>query len=131
MWIALNFITMSAELEKKQILLIDDNLTFLKSVRLALGKIGFKCQIAQSIEAARELLAKESFELIICDYFMPDCDGKSALADLGSTYKKCGLILTSSYPLDIEFKKSDRFTFVDKLGLLEWLSEKYTELQYV
>ena len=33
--------------------------------------------------------------------------------------------------LDIEFKKSDRFTFVDKLGLLEWLSEKYSELQYV
>jgi two-component system response regulator HydG len=121
--------------EKKQnrsrILLIDDNLSFLKSMRLALDKIGFTCKIAQSIEAAREFLAGESFDLIICDYFMPDCDGKSALADLGSIYKNCRLILTSSYPLDVEFKKSDRFIFVDKLGLLEWLSEKYTELQYV
>jgi two-component system, NtrC family, response regulator HydG len=122
---------MSAEKDKIQILLIDDNLSFLKSMRLALGKIGFQCQIAQSIEAAKDLLSGETFNMIICDYFMPDCDGKSALAELGEAHKKCRLILTSSYPLDIEFKKSDRFIFVDKLGLLEWLSEKYTELQYV
>jgi DNA-binding NtrC family response regulator len=122
---------MSAENRKRQILLIDDNLSFLKSMQLALSKIGFQCRIAQSLEAAEKLLAKEPFDLIICDYFMPDCDGKSALAELGETYRNCRLILTSSYPLDIEFKKSDRFTFVDKLGLLEWLSEKFTELQYV
>jgi two-component system response regulator HydG len=122
---------MSTEKDRRQILLIDDNLSFLKSMQLALGKIGFRCRIAQSIEAAEELLAKEPFELIICDYFMPDCDGRSALADLGDKYKSCRLILTSSYPLDVEFKKSDRFTFVDKLALLEWLSEKYTELQHV
>jgi len=122
---------MPFEKNKRQILLIDDNITFLKSMRLALGKIGFRCQIAQTIQAARELLAREPFDLIICDYFMPDCDGKTALADLGNVHKNCRLILTSSYPLDIEFKKTDRFIFVDKLGLLEWLSEKYTEFQYV
>jgi two-component system response regulator HydG len=117
--------------KKKRILVIDDNLSFLKSMRLALGKLGFECQISQTVEVALELLEKEKYEMIICDYFMPECDGKEALKKLGDSHPEVQLILTSSYPLDVEFKKSDRFTFVDKLGILSWLSEKYPEVQYV
>jgi len=117
--------------KSKFILLIDDNLSFLKSMRLALSKIGFQCQIAQSLQAARELCAKNAFDLIICDYFMPDCDGREALMELGKTCKNCPMVLTSSYPLDVEFKKSDRLVFVDKLSLFTWLSDKYSEIQYV
>ena len=122
---------MPIDKKKKNILLIDDNLSFLKSLRMALSKIGYVCEITQSATEARELLDRYSFDLIVSDYFMPECDGKEILQKLGDLHPECRLILTSSYPLDVEFKKSDRFIFIDKLGILEWLTKKYPEVQYV
>ncbi|HDS00409.1 MAG TPA: response regulator [candidate division Zixibacteria bacterium] len=117
--------------KKMRILMVDDNLSFLKSTRLALSKLGFECRISQTVEQALELLHNEKFDLIICDYFMPESNGREALKKLGDSCVECKLILTSKYPLDIKFKKSDRFIFVDKLGLPGWLSEKYSEVLYV
>jgi two-component system, NtrC family, response regulator HydG len=116
--------------KKKHILLVDDSRSFLKSMRLALEKIGFQCKIAESLPIAIEMMELDNFDLIVCDYFMPECDGRSALDSLGRLDKNCPLVLTSAYPLDIEFKKTDRFIFIDKLGLYNWLSEKYVEVQY-
>ena len=123
-------ISLMAELRKKKILLIDDSPSFLKSMNLALTKIGFECQIALSLDEARNIKNTHEFDMIICDYFMPDCDGMTALDCLAQIHKGCSLVLTSSYPLDIEFKKSDRFVFVDKLGLLDWLSKKHPVVEY-
>lgn len=115
---------------KKTILFIDDSPSFLKSMNLALGKLGFECRTASNLEEARSIMDTQRFDMIICDYFMPDCDGMTALERLAKERKDIPLVLTSAYPLDIEFKKSDRFTFVDKLGLLDWLSKKQTVMEY-
>jgi CheY-like chemotaxis protein len=119
-----------AKLRKKKILFIDDSPSFLKSMNLALNKIGFECQIALNLDEARDLINTHEFDLIVCDYFMPDYDGMTALDCLAQYHKKCPLVLTSAYPLDIDFKKSDRFVFVDKLGLLDWLSKKHAVMEY-
>jgi DNA-binding NtrC family response regulator len=120
---------MEDQILKKEILLVDDNLSFLKSMQLALKKIGLNCQICQNLQMARDYLQDRKYDLVICDYFMPDCDGKSALDELGELNRSCQLVLTSSYPLDMEFKKTDRFVFVDKLSLLEWISDNHVQYQ--
>jgi DNA-binding NtrC family response regulator len=122
---------MDEQVVKKDILLVDDNLSFLKSMQLALRRIGLRCQISQNLQMARDFLSQKNYDLVICDYFMPDCDGKSALDELGSLNRNCLLVLTSSYPLDMEFKKSDRFVFVDKLSLLEWIANNHVEYEAV
>jgi CheY-like chemotaxis protein len=80
---------------------------------------------------AEEFLNSSEFDLVVCDYFMPECDGKSALDSLGKMGKKGKMVLTSSYPLDIELKKTDNFTFVDKLSLLDWIAENHAAFQYI
>ncbi|NIP43686.1 MAG: response regulator [candidate division Zixibacteria bacterium] len=117
--------------KKMRILIIDDNPGFLESTHMALSKIGFDCHNSRTVEQAQELLQEEKFDLIICNYFMPECNGREALKKLGDSDPECKLILTSTYPLDVKFKKTDRFIFVDKLGLVDWLSEKYSEVLYV
>jgi len=115
----------------KSALLIDDNEIYLETMHLALVKSGFECHTASSLEAANEQLRQNKFDLIVSDYFMPETDGQSVLDSLGSIDQECLLVLTSSYPLDIKFIKGERFLFIDKLGLLDWLKEKYAVIQYV
>ena len=115
----------------KAVLLIDDNQVYLETMQKALHKHGFECQTGSSLEDAIGLANDKRYDLIVCDYFMPDTDGQSVLDSLGMINRDCLLILTSSYPLDIKFKRDERFKFVDKAGLLDWLKEKCSSVQYV
>ena len=115
----------------KSILMIDDNQLYLETMQKALRKNGFECQTCSSLVDAIGRAHDTRFDLIVCDYFMPDSDGQSVLDSLGMINRDCLLILTSSYPLDVKFKRDERFKFVDKPGLLDWLKERYSSVQYV
>lgn len=115
----------------KSILLIDDNEIYCETMHLALEKSGFECRTASTLEAADIAMRQNKFDLIVCDYFMPETDGRSILENLGVIDRDCLLVLTSSYPLEIKFKKGARFLFIDKLCLLDWLKEKFAVAQYV
>jgi len=115
----------------KNILLIDDNISFLNSMQIALKKKHLDCQIAHNIQMAEDIIGRMNFDIIICDYFMPDSDGMTVLKEFRNIKQESILILTSNYPLDIEFKKSDRFQFIDKVTLLDWILEKYSKAEYV
>ncbi len=59
----------------KKILLVDDNLLFLKMMSHAFSKAGFVCMTAESAQQAIELLALDKPDAILSDYWMPEMNG--------------------------------------------------------
>ncbi|QQL50889.1 PP2C family protein-serine/threonine phosphatase [Mucilaginibacter ginkgonis] len=66
---------MAADKVLKTILLVDDNLLFLKMMHRAFTKAGFDCVTAESAKNAIDILAKEIPQAIISDYQMPEMNG--------------------------------------------------------
>jgi DNA-binding NtrC family response regulator len=62
-------------MERKKILLVDDEEALRKMVRVILGDESYEFFEAVNGRDAQNLLAKETFDLIITDVIMPDCDG--------------------------------------------------------
>ncbi len=58
-----------------KILLVDDNLLILEMMSKALDREGFHCMKASSARQAMELLQKETPDIILSDYDMPDING--------------------------------------------------------
>ncbi len=60
---------------KKQILVVDDELIWLRSMSAELRKVGYQVKEAQSVSQALSLLAKYRPDLIVSDLRMPDMNG--------------------------------------------------------
>ncbi|MBD3409011.1 MAG: response regulator [Ignavibacteriales bacterium] len=58
-----------------RILVIDDNEIWMSLIKRSLKSRPYEIAEAAGAEEALELMAKESFDLIISDYFMPNMDG--------------------------------------------------------
>jgi DNA-binding NtrC family response regulator len=62
-------------MDRKKILLVDDEEAIRKMVRAILGQELYEFDEAGNGAEAQILLAKQKFDLIITDVIMPDCDG--------------------------------------------------------
>ena len=62
-------------MDRKKILLVDDEEAIRKMVRAILGNELYEFAEADNGLGAQALLAKQKFDLIITDVIMPDCDG--------------------------------------------------------
>ena len=63
------------EKRKKQILVVDDEPSWLKSMAIMLRKAGYEVKEAQSAAEALSLLVKYRPDLIVSDLTMPDMNG--------------------------------------------------------
>lgn len=62
-------------MERKKILLVDDEESIRKMVRTILGEECYEiAEAANGLEAQKQL-GKQNFDLVITDVIMPDCDG--------------------------------------------------------
>lgn len=66
-------------------LIVDDDIVALIVVKHMLESTGLHVTQAANVRAARRLLESERFDIIICDYLMPDATGLDLLADAGDT----------------------------------------------
>lgn len=62
-------------MDRKKILLVDDEAAIRKMIRVILGKDLYEIVEAANGLDAQVLLEKQKFDLIITDVIMPDCDG--------------------------------------------------------
>lgn len=60
---------------EKKILVVEDDPNISKLIKYNMEKAGFTCQTVLHGEAALDVLAKESFSLIILDIMLPQMDG--------------------------------------------------------
>lgn len=71
---------MSAELNPKKILVVDDDTDFLYQVQTVLQAQGYQTLTAESRQAAEEILRTNQPDLAILDLMMEEMDGGFALA---------------------------------------------------
>ncbi|HBL26626.1 MAG TPA: hypothetical protein DD490_07315 [Acidobacteria bacterium] len=65
-----------------KLLIVDDSLSVRKALERILGTRGYLTRSAASLAAAREVLAEEPPDLVLCDLVLPDGDGLEICAEL-------------------------------------------------
>ena len=59
----------------KRILVVDDELALLTSIKALLEYYGYSVSAANNVYAALDILGDSDFDLIVCDYNMPKING--------------------------------------------------------
>jgi len=92
---------MAGENEKKErsgsILIIDDDESTCKSLKLILGKKGYKTDIAQTGREAMKKLQGNSFNVALLDIKLPDIEGLKLLKPLKKKHPDMAVILVTAY----------------------------------
>lgn len=65
-----------------RILIIDDDTFICKAIQKQLVKNGYQVEVAYSGNAGLKMLKKYSFDLVFCDFRLPDKDGMSVLQEI-------------------------------------------------
>ncbi|MGF7217555.1 two-component system response regulator HydG [Spirosoma lacussanchae] len=81
----------------EKILIIDDNNDICLLLERFLGKQGYKTASVQRGEDGLVLLRKESFELVICDFKLPDIDGLEMLRRIKVMHPTTAVIIITGY----------------------------------
>ncbi|MFA5795444.1 MAG: HD domain-containing phosphohydrolase [Candidatus Brocadiia bacterium] len=83
--------------QKQKILIIDDEPDVRNVLATFLGKIDYEVHHAEIGIDGIEMLAKERFDLVLCDVMMPALDGLSTLALIKKTHPKQPVIMMSGF----------------------------------
>lgn len=102
---------------KKKILIIDDDVNVRLSLSRFLTKNNFEVKNAVTGSSAMEILAKQAFDLILCDYRLKDTNGKEILIKVKKDYfKTCVIIITgySDIKVAVELIKLGAYDYITK-----------------
>jgi DNA-binding response OmpR family regulator len=75
----------------KKILIVDDEEDILLSLQAVLGKEGYDLVTANSGKQALAKLAKNKFDLVLLDFFMPNMNGREVIEKLRTNKSTKGL----------------------------------------
>jgi two-component system response regulator HydG len=101
----------------RNILIVDDELNIGILLSKFLTRNGFSVKTATSGVRAMECLAKEFFDLVLCDYRLDDTDGKEVLIKIKENYPKTGVIIITGYSdikLAVELIKLGAHDYITK-----------------
>lgn len=82
-------------MEKKRIMIVEDEQNVRRSVEFALGKEGYETAGASTLEGAERLLHSFQPELILCDINLPDGSGLDFISQIRSEMKAHIICLTA------------------------------------
>lgn len=81
----------------EKILIVDDNNDICLLLERFLSKQGYKTASVQRGEDGLQLLRRESFELVICDFKLPDIDGLEMLRRIKVLHPSTAVIIITGY----------------------------------
>lgn len=102
---------------KKKILIVDDEVSIGLLLSKFLTKDGFEVSNAISGTSAMEMLSKEAFDLILCDYRLNDTDGREILIKVKEKYPSTIVIIITGYSdvkLAVELIKLGAYDYITK-----------------
>lgn len=101
----------------KKILIIDDEINIGLLLSKFLTRNSFEVSIATSGSSAMDYLAKEPYDLVLCDYRLEDTDGKEMLVKIKESYPTTGVIIITGYSdikLAVELIKLGAYDYITK-----------------
>lgn len=107
-------------MEKKKILIVEDDIAIAKVLGLKLAKSGFEVRVVDDGEKALAEIAGTRFDLILLDLLMPGTDGWAVLQKLKGTNQK--IVVTSNLGQEEDIKKAK------ELGAMDFLVKSDTPL---
>lgn len=102
---------------KKKILIIDDEVNIGLLLSKFLTRNGFEVASSVTGATAIEILANETFDLILCDYRLGDTDGREILIKVKENYPATGVIMITGYSdikLAVELIKLGAYDYITK-----------------
>lgn len=101
----------------KKILIVDDEVNIGLLLSKFLTRNSFSVETASSGSAAMEHLARQKFDLVLCDYRLEDTDGKAMLVQIKEKYPSTGVIIITGYSdikLAVELIKLGAYDYITK-----------------
>lgn len=101
----------------KKILIVDDEINIGLLLSKFLTRNSFDVTSATSGTSAMEYLAKDHYDLVLCDYRLEDTDGKEMLVKIKDNYPKTGVIIITGYSdikLAVELIKLGAYDYITK-----------------
>jgi DNA-binding response OmpR family regulator len=90
---------------KKRVLLVDDDITILRTLKKILEKEGYAVETAETGSDALKKIKKRSFNVCLVDVKLPDMDGTDLLLKIDSPTVK--IIITGYSSEEIGIKAAD------------------------
>lgn len=101
----------------EKILIVDDNNDICLLLERFLGKQGYKTESVQRGEDGLVLLRKEAYELVICDFKLPDIDGLEMLRRIKVMHPDTAVIIITGYSdvrMAVQTVKHGAYDYVTK-----------------
>ena len=100
-----------------KILIVDDELNIGILLSKFLTRNGFEVSTSINGNNALEIMTKEPFNLVLCDYRLEDTDGREILRKIKATYPDTGVIIITGYSdikLAVELIKMGAYDYITK-----------------
>ncbi|TDQ09634.1 sigma-54-dependent transcriptional regulator [Pedobacter metabolipauper] len=101
----------------RKVLIVDDEVNIGLLLSKFLTRNSFSVSTASSGVAAMELLSREVYDLVLCDYRLEDTDGKEMLIKIKETCPGTGVIIITGYSdikLAVELIKLGAYDYITK-----------------
>lgn len=100
-----------------KILIIDDEINIGILLSKFLTRNGFEVTTSTNGNNALELMTRERFNLVLCDFRLEDTDGREMLRKIKTTYPDTGVIIITGYSdikLAVELIKMGAYDYITK-----------------
>lgn len=101
----------------KRILIVDDEINIGLLLSKFLIRNGFEVSTSTSGSVAMELLSKDHYNLVLCDFRLEDTDGREMLRKIKAAYPETGVIIITGYSdikLAVELIKMGAYDYITK-----------------
>ena len=99
------------------ILIIDDDTFVCKTIQKQLVNKGLQADVAFSGDAGLKLLKKKSFDLVLCDFRLPDKDGMEILKEVKRLNIKTPVVIITAYAdvrMAVKLMKQGAYDYMTK-----------------
>ncbi len=103
--------------ESRRALIVDDERDIRELLTLTLGRMGLRIETASNLLEARELLARNTYDLCLTDMRLPDGNGIELVGEIARNYPNTPVAMITAFgnvELAVEALKAGAFDFVSK-----------------
>lgn len=86
-----------AAIQRKKILVVDDEAAIRDLLKQFLEREGYECELAEDAEKASDLLSEKRFDLVISDVLMPGKSGIQLLEEIKNRYPYLATLMISGH----------------------------------